>query len=191
MDRSEYELWKKNYLDGRHNCIFSHAAVRLYDAVCAGIGIAPDFCTYDMRCLLILNKYAARCPVSPEEIPERFRSLFAFDVREEERYSVIDWSRTFLNLAEIEPPREDEFPLYAKAFYAALADAGLAMVSYASRFSLERAVVLSGTLFMDEILSDATERLLTAHGYTVYQHEKTPADESGICTGQAYAAGMT
>lgn len=44
---------------------------------------------------------------------------------------------------------------------------------------------------MDEILSDATERLLTAHGYTVYQHEKTPADESGICTGQAYAAGMT
>ena len=84
-----------------------------------------------------------------------------------------------------------ELPLYAKAFYAALADAGLAMVSYASRFSLERAVVLSGTLFMDEILSDATERLLTAHGYTVYQHEKTPADESGICTGQAYAAGMT
>ena len=191
VDRSEYELWKKIYPDGRHNCIFSHAAVRLYDAVCAGIGIAPDFCTYDMRCLLILNKYAARCPASPEEIPERIRNLFAFDVREEERYSVIDWSRTFLNLAEIEPPREDELPLYAKAFYAALADAGLAMVSYASRFSLERAVVLSGTLFMDEILSDATERLLTAHGYTVYQHEKTPADESGICTGQAYAAGMT
>ncbi len=191
VDHSEYELWKKHYLEARVSCVFSHAAVRLFDAVCAGIGAAPDFCTYDKRCLLILNKYAARCPVSAEEIPERIRNLFVFDVREEERYSVIDWSRTFLNLAEMEAPREDELPLYAKAFYGAVANAGLAMVSYASRFSRERAVVLSGSLLMDEILSDAAEQLLTAHGYTVYQHEKTPADESGVCTGQAYAAGMT
>ena len=191
VDRSEYELWKKNYLEGRGNAVFSHAAMRLFDAVCAGIGAAPDFCTYDNRCLLILNKYAARCSMPAEEIPASIRDLFQFDVREEERYSVLDWSRTFIQLAELGQPAEEEFPLYAKAFYSAMARAGLAMISYASRFSLERAVVLSGRLFQDEILSDMTAELLTAHGYTVYQHEKTPADESGICTGQAYAAGMS
>ena len=165
--------------------------MRLLDAVCAGIGAAPDFCTYDNRCLLILNKYAARCTMPVEEIPLSIRELFQFDVREEERYSVLDWSRTFINLAELPQPSEEEFPLYAKAFYSAMAKAGLAMTSYASRFSLERAVVLSGRLFQDEVLSDMTAELLTRHGYTVYQHEKTPADESGICTGQAYAAGMS
>ena len=86
---------------------------------------------------------------------------------------------------------EEELPLYAKAFYGAMAEAGLAMIDYAARFSRERAVVLSGRLFQDGLLSDMTAELLTARGYTVYQHEKTPADESGVCIGQAYAAGMS
>ena len=191
VDRSEYELWKKNYLDGRGNAVFSHAAIRLFDAVCAGIGAAPDFCTYDNRCLLILNKYASRCTLPLAEIPGTIRNLFRFDMREEERYSVLDWSRTFLNLAALAQLPEEELPLYAKAFYGAMAEAGLAMIDYAARFSRERAVVLSGRLFQDGLLSDMTAELLTARGYTVYQHEKTPADESGVCIGQAYAAGMS
>ncbi len=191
VDRSEYELWKKNYLDGRGNAVFSHAAIRLFDAVCAGIGAAPDFCTYDNRCLLILNKYASRCTLPLAEIPGTIRNLFRFDMREEERYSVLDWSRTFVNLAALAQLPEEELPLYAKAFYGAMAEAGLAMIDYAARFSRERAVVLSGRLFQDGLLSDMTAELLTARGYTVYQHEKTPADESGVCIGQAYAAGMS
>ncbi|OQA86848.1 MAG: Carbamoyltransferase HypF [Lentisphaerae bacterium ADurb.Bin242] len=188
VDPSEYQLWKKQ--DSVHGVQLSHSAMRLINTVCAGIGIAPDFCTYPERCLLILRKYASRRDPSVP-VPDEIAARFSFSYSDENRFRLIDWSRTFQKLGEVVTFTEEEKSLYAEAFYSALGESTLAMALYAESLTGIRDIVLSGSIFQDPILLEKVREKLSAKDFTVYVHEKTSCDESCVPVGQTYAAGLT
>ena len=187
VDSSEYELWKNQR---RPQPGQTHSALRLINAVCAGIGIAPDFCTYRDRCLLLLRKYAARFD-SRQKIPESISVRFPFKCIEENGFRQIDWTDTMLSLASLGTVPEEEKVFYAEAFYRALAESMLAMALFAESRTGIRKIVLSGSLFLDPILREKTRAKLEANSFKVYTHQVLPCDESCVPAGQAYAAGLT
>lgn len=56
-----------------------------------------------------------------------------------------------------------------------------------SRTGLNR-VALSGGVFQNAILLEGLTRMLEEHGFSVYSHRLVPANDGGICLGQALAA---
>ena len=188
VDESEYRQWQKRLLsyNGQKQ---THSALRLINTVCAGIGIAPDFCTYPDRCLLILRKYAEMYDRT-QPIPEEISSIFRFELHDENRFRLIDWNPCFINLSRLDNIPEEIKPVYAAAFYQALSESILAMCLFAESESGIREIVLSGSVFSDPVLRMETEKLLTLRNFKVYTHEQLPCDESCIPAGQAYAAGL-
>ena len=124
-------------------------------------------------------------------MPEVIRELFKFTLEEDDGCCFVHWEETIYNLALLPPLAENEKILYTKGFYLALGDAVVEMLRYASRFTEEKNVVLSGDVFKDGVLSRICMEKLSACGYTVWQHEQTSADTSSVCIGQAYAALMS
>ncbi len=185
-DPAEYELWKKqNHVPAD----LTSSPLRLINAVCAGIGIAPGFCTYPERCLLLLRKYASRFDRNGR-VPDHISVQFRFKCVEDHDFRQIDWTETMLNLAKLRSVSEEEKVLYAEAFYDALAESMLAMSLFAESCAGLREIVLSGSLFQDPILLDKTCRRLEARSFRVFTHVHLSGNESCVPVGQAYAAGL-
>jgi hydrogenase maturation protein HypF len=187
VDDAEYELWRKQPVP--HDNL-THSALGLINAVCAGIGIIPDFCTYPDRALLLLRKYASRFPRG-SRVPDKIAVQFQFKYSEENGFRQIDWSDTMLNLANIPRIDESEKVLYAEAFYNALAESMLAMGLFAESRTGFRNIVLSGSLFQDPIFHSKTCARLEARSFHVFSHISLAGDESCVPVGQAYAAGLS
>ena len=187
VDSAEYELWKKPH---RAPAVLTSSPLRLINAVCAGIGIAPNFCTYPERCLLLLRKYASRFDGS-SHVPDSIAVQFRFQCVGDRELRQIDWTDTMLNLAKLRSVSEAEKVLYAEAFYDALAESMLAMSLFAESSAGIREIVLSGSVFHDPILLEKTCRRLEARSFRVFTHVHLSGNESCVPVGQAYAAGLT
>lgn len=186
VDSAEYELWKKP----NHTPVVQTASpLRLINMICAGIGIAPNFCTYPERCLLLLRKYASPFDRS-SRVPDSISVQFQFKCVEDHDFRQIDWTETMLNLAKLRSISEEEKVLYAEAFYNALAESMLAMSLFAESCAGIRDIVLSGSLFQDPILLDKTCRRLESRSFRVFTHVHLSGNESCVPVGQAYAAGL-
>ncbi|MBQ9338528.1 MAG: carbamoyltransferase HypF [Lentisphaeria bacterium] len=184
--RAEFELWKRQH---HASGVLTHSAMRLINAVCTAIGIAPDFCTYSDRCLLILRKYAMRSELA--DIPENIAGQFHFDFRGDDDFRLVDWSAAVLNLSRLSGLSEDEKSLYAGAFYNALAESMLTMALFAQSRTRLKEIVLSGSLFQDPLLREKTAAKLQSRSFKVFTHIYLPGDESCVPVGQAYAAGLS
>ena len=186
VDDMEYEFWKQqhSFHSGR-----SHSAFRLINAVCAGLGIISDFCTYADRGLLLLGKYAARFDPAGR-VPESIAAQFRFSIAGESDFQLVDWTDTMLNLARIPSLSEEEKICWAEAFCNAFADSMLAMSRFAERRTGIRDVVLSGSLFQNPVLLEKTCARLKAGSFRVFTHVQLAGDESCVPVGQIYAAGL-
>ena len=51
--------------------------------------------------------------------------------------------------------------------------------------------VLSGALFTDRLFAELVSRKMKRAGLTALHHMKIPPDESGLCVGQAFHAGLS
>ena len=184
-DRSEYELWRNQ---AGSNCVPNCSPLLLVNAVCAGLGIISDFCTYSDRALLLLRRYASRyTPGTP--IPDNISVEFQFKYSEENGFRQIDWTDTMLSLSRIRNISENDKVLFAQAFYNALAESMLAMSLFAETRTGLREVVLSGSLFQDPILCAKTRARLESRSFKVFTHVNLAGDESCVPVGQVYAAG--
>ena len=186
VDSAEYDLWKKQYHPASGQ---THSALRLINTVAAGIGIAPEFCTYSNQCLLLLQKYASRLEPG-KTVPDHIAVQFQFKYTEENDFRLIDWTDTMLRLARLRNLSGEEKVLYANAFYDALAESMLAMSLFAESRTGIRDVVLSGALFQDPVLREKTRHRLESRGFQVFTHTLLPSDESCVPVGQIYAAGL-
>lgn len=191
IDRAEAEVWKKNYCANAPDGEYTHSAEYLFTSVTAALGLAPEFASFPGRCRGILEGLAGEGKINKEDVPEAIRELFKFTLEEDDGCCFVHWEETIFNLALLPPLAENEKILYTKGFYLALGDAVVEMLRYASRFTEEKNVVLSGDVFKDGVLSRICMEKLSACGYTVWQHEQTSADTSSVCIGQAYAALMS
>ena len=184
-----WDEWRKSSLpEGK---VVTHSAEYLFTSFACLLGMAPGAISFPGHTSGILENAAIMCPLAPEEIPEEILEELSFTFREDpedETIGIVDWSPMFRNLLEKSLPiPEEKRPVYAFAFHWKVAGSILAMLNFTSRFTEERKVVLSGSFFKNPVLSRLTAELLTANGYQVFRHEKTPSDESSIALGQCYA----
>jgi hydrogenase maturation protein HypF len=78
----------------------------------------------------------------------------------------------------------------AAKFHNAIAQGILAAVQQVARVMDIRQVALSGGVFQNVVLFEATVQLLEAHAFTVYGHQRVPANDGGLALGQAIIGGM-
>ncbi|MBO5760271.1 MAG: carbamoyltransferase HypF [Lentisphaeria bacterium] len=191
IDRAEAEVWKKNYFANAQDGEYTHSAEYLFTSVTAALGLAPEFASFPGRCRGILEDLAGEEFFTREDVPEEIRKRFIFTVEEDDGCCFIHWEETIYNLAALGTLPENEKIFYIRAFYLAVGDAVVEMLRYASRFTDEKNVVLSGDVFKDGVLSRVCMEKLASCGYKVWQHEQTSPDASSVCIGQAYAALMS
>ncbi|MBO5725144.1 MAG: carbamoyltransferase HypF [Lentisphaeria bacterium] len=188
VDLQEYTLWRKQ-MSHQEN-LQTHSALKVINTVCAGMGIAPDFATYPMHCMTLLEDYVSKYPQGVE-IPSHIKNAFTFRMQEENGIMVLDWTGTILNLSKFQTISEEEKPFFARAFYDAFSCGIIAMSIHARERTSVNDLVLSGSLFLNSILLSTVHHQLEANGFRVYLHQQSACDESCVPIGQAYAAGLT
>jgi hydrogenase maturation protein HypF len=188
VDIHEYMLWSKQL--PHQERLQTHSALKVINTICAGMGIAPDFATYPMHCMTILEDYVSRYPEG-QEIPFHIKEAFTFRMQEENGIQVLDWTETIRNLGRLPIITEEEKPFFARAFYDAFSAGIIAMSKLAREKTSVNDLVLSGSLFLNSILLSTVQHQLEANGFRVYVHQQSACDESCVPIGQAYAAGLT
>ena len=148
------------------NAPMTHAAGRLFDAVSALLGLAPDRITYDGQPAIRLEAAAGR----PGAIGDpMWRS------REENGELVIDWKRLFRSDAVID----------AGEFHRQMAAAAGAMAVYGARATGVRTVLCSGGVFQNRRLLGLLTDILAREGLEVFVPGQIPMNDGGIACGQA------
>ncbi|MDR3535424.1 MAG: carbamoyltransferase HypF [Acetobacteraceae bacterium] len=164
------------------NAPLSSSCGRLFDAVAAALGIAPDRLSYEGEAAMTLEALAAEAgPQSP------YPFAVSGDVLMDETLQEIDpapmWAALLGDLARSTPA-----PIVAARFHAGIAEAvcGLA-IDLAARHSVHT-VALGGGCFQNRILSDRCEDRLRAAGLTVLVPAAVPANDGGLALGQVAVA---
>lgn len=189
ITEEEAAIWHKICREQNGRYITTHAAMRLFDSVSATLGLAPDFCSYRGQAAVRLHHAASKINVVPHDIPEMIREKFAWSIPEStDGLLTVDWKEMFRRLTAAAPTQE-EIPYHALAFHDAVAAAACEMVSRSAEKTDTRDVVLSGSLFCNEILADLTKHKLENAGFRVFEHKMYPATGSALCVGQLYHAG--
>lgn len=185
----EAAIWHKICLEQNGRYIMTHAAMRLFDSVSAALGLAPDFCSYRGQAAVRLHHAATRCLSAPCNISTTVREKFTWSMTEnEDGLLTVDWKETIRRLTAV-PATQEEIPLHALAFHDAVATAASEMVCRQAEKTDTRDIVLSGSLFCNEILADFTKSKLENAGFRVFEHKMYPATGSALCVGQLYHAG--
>jgi hydrogenase maturation protein HypF len=96
------------------------------------------------------------------------------------------WTALLEDLAAQVPPA-----VVAARFHAGLAQAGAELAARAARRYGVETVALSGGVFQNRSLFEATHRALNAHGLRVLSHTRVLANDGGLALGQAVIAALT
>jgi hydrogenase maturation protein HypF len=167
FDRKELEMlfnaWSKGI-----NSPFSSSAGRLFDAVCSLLGIRH------------INNYEGQSAMILED-------LYNPTIKDHYSYSIegqiIDWRTTILDI--LQDKEREKVP---SRFINTLAKIAL---DIARRVGIEK-VCLSGGVMQNDPLVSKIKEGLTKDGFLVYTHQKVPANDGGLCLGQAaYTIGLS
>ena len=170
----------------------SHGAVGLFKAAAAAFGLAPERSSYRGQAALRLLNAAEHCSIRPDRIPSSIRSHFRFSlVTPSDGPAVVDWAPLFHEFASPGWLIDADPALLSLAFHDAVASAAVAMAKYGAEKSGLRSVVLSGVLFMNRLLAGLVSEKMNQAGLRAVHHREIPPDESGLCVGQAWHAGLS
>lgn len=163
------------------NCPTTHAAGRVFDSFSALLGFAPPFTTYEGQPAIRLEAAARRR--GQMSVPK-----LSFTSQEENGLLLIDWSPAFAMLADRRTVHGRE-AAWATAVHRAVADAAGVMVDYGLDRTQERAIALSGGVFMNRILNDLLVPDLENRKLKVLIHRQTPPNDGCISLGQTVVGG--
>lgn len=184
----EAAIWKQN-CSGKGRFMLTHAAARLFDAVSAGLGIAPEFISYRNQSAVRLEYAARRASGGLESIPGWMYDKFEFSVSEDDSPKlVVDWTPLFRNFSDRSWLIPENIPQLALAFHAKIADAVAVMAHYGTSHGAPPDIVLTGAMFMDGVLLDLVLGKLRSEKFRVFIPSQIPMNESALCTGQCYHA---
>lgn len=161
------------------NTVKSSSAGRLFDAVCAALGL-HDRNDYEGECAVLLEQ-AARRAATPVPLPLPL-------IRQEDMW-VPDTRALFpaMEQAQKEGAPADGLAL---GFHQALCRGVREVCRRWRQETGNRTVVLSGGCFCNHILLTGCTSLLQTDGFTVYRNEQVPPGDGGIALGQAYGGGF-
>lgn len=156
--------------------VYSSSMGRLFDAVCALIGLR-NYNTYEGECARVLERTAAKC----NDKDEVLLSLPIY----EGKWQTSELIRQIVDIVMTggcETPEGKARVAYG--FHVAIANAVIDMCKTMEKLP----VALSGGVFMNRILLGLVCEELTKAGYDVYTNEKVPMNDGGIALGQSYIA---
>ncbi len=187
ISRDAYEHGYRQRMEAE--CVRTHAAMPLFNAVYAVISQNISTLTYETQVLVRMSVAIIRG--ANRKNAERLAGNFAFTVRNNDGLAIVDWTDTFRNLQS--PGWMEGVPAgdLLLAFFLAVARALADMAEIAAERNGRRTVVLSGAVFLCLILTDLVREELERRNFKVYTHEKTSPDQSSVCIGQAVFGGMS
>ncbi len=167
------ELLHRQMLAGV-NTPYSPSAGRLFDAVSALLGHAPERISYEGQAAVRLEA-AARSGEASGDPAELYLA------REKDGLLVIDWSPLFADAGEGRLPN-------ARTFHEAVADAAVRMVEYAldcrEHPDVKLPVILTGGVFQNRLLTTLTRERLACRGIQCFIPGTIPPNDGGISVGQ-------
>ena len=172
--------------------VASHGIAGLFNAVAAVLGLAPERLSYRGQVVLRLLCAAEHCNVKPDRIPRSIRSHFRFSLETpSDGSAVVDWTPLFHEFASPDWLNEADPALLALAFHDAVASASVEMAKYGAEMTGLRSVVLSGEFVMNRLLARLISEKMKRAGLRTVHHREVPPNESGLCVGQAWHAGLS
>ncbi len=162
------------------------SAGRLFDAVAAAVGLCFDRVDFEGQAAMQLEALVDRRALdearASEPYPIAVPKLARSDLHYFEPLGM--WRAILGDLFEKTRP-----DLVAARFHLAVAEAVRRLVSHAARRAgRSLPVALSGGVFQNRVLSEATIELLERDGMEVWTHASVPANDGGISLGQAAVA---
>jgi len=170
----------RRQLDRGLNAPRTSSCGRLFDAVASLAGVR-DRVTYEGQAAIELEGLAAES-ASRGGYPVEFR-------REDDRWLI----QIAPIVSEVASERRRGVPAgdIARRFHSTLVEAiRQTCRRLRDEWGLDR-VVLSGGVFMNEILLVESLAALSADGFSVFRHRRVPPNDGGLCLGQLAVAGST
>ena len=158
----------------------SSSAGRLFDAVCAILGIKEEN-SYEGECAIALENAASAAKEAGEE-PVPFHFALSRNPAGELEADQADFIRQLLQAAA----KGENSNRIALGFHRALAEMILTVCRSIREESGESRVALSGGVFANLLLLGDCHDRLTADGFQVYFNSAVPSNDGGICLGQAW-----
>ena len=152
------------------------SAGRLFDAVSAVLGVHPGPVSYEGQAAMELEAVA-------EDAEESYR----FEVIKERDMWVVEPEPFWRALLE-DLKKGTSAPSASGKFHRGLAEAVVEVCEKLREETGVRDVVLSGGVFQNVRLLEATLRLLEERGFGVHTNSRVPPNDGGICLGQALVA---
>lgn len=144
----------------------THSAGRLFDAVSALLGLAPDRISYDGQPAIRLEAAAGNETASVGRV---------WDAREKNGELAIDWKRLF----------SSEIRLDAGEFHCQFAEASGEMAAYGAEKTGVGTVLFSGGVFQNRLIMKLLSEIFAKKGLEVFIPEQIPMNDGGISCGQA------
>jgi hydrogenase maturation protein HypF len=173
-------------LERRLNTPLTSSAGRLFDAVAALAGVR-DQVTFEGQAAMELEGLATK---SEYDEPYAFELLQSSATMEREPL-VID-TRPLIRAVAGDADRQVDARTIAARFHATLVEVILSVCQRLRRATGLGAVVLSGGVFLNALLTSRTCARLKDAGFRVYRHRLVPPNDGGLSLGQlAIAAAQT
>jgi hydrogenase maturation protein HypF len=163
-------------------CPLTSSMGRLFDAAASLAGIR-DRVTYEGQAAIEMEGMASGVPADES---------YPFVIEESSESVLIIDTRPLVRALAEDVDRKMPTALMARRFHSALVD----MIAYVCEEIRKRtgimAVVLTGGVFQNGLLSSEAAVRLENRGFRVYRHRKVPPNDGGLCLGQlAIAAALT
>jgi hydrogenase maturation protein HypF len=178
----EVRIWGQQCQAGL-NAPITHAAGRLFDALCSTLGLAAPIATYEGQTAIRLEASARR------HVPSDQTPALHWRAAEHEGMLWIDWAPAFTELFEPAATTAAGPDAWAYAAHAAIAGAAAQMVEFGVERTGCRTVALTGGVFMNRVLTDLLVPRIEAMGLTSLVHRSVPPNDGCIALGQAIVAG--
>jgi hydrogenase maturation protein HypF len=172
----------RHMLARRFNCPETSSVGRLFDAVASLIGVR-DTVNHEGQAAMQLEWLAATVPpdgayaYALESLPPASNmASWQLDMRPTIHGVVSDLCNN------VEPAR------MARRFHSTIADAIVAICTKVRESSALDAIVLSGGVFMNVLLTREVMNKLSVNNFKVYRHRRVPPNDGGLCLGQLAVA---
>jgi hydrogenase maturation protein HypF len=161
------------------NSPLASSAGRLFDAVAAALGIDRQSVTYEGQAAIELEALAARA--------SRITGTYPFALRSAQDLLQLDpgpmWEALLDDLVTGEPLER-----IAARFHQGLAAGVVEMATQLAQAQVTDTVALSGGVFQNRLLFEATAQGLRRAGVQVLTHRLVPTNDGGLSLGQAAVA---
>lgn len=180
--RIHKEFFDKNFSENETNIILKMLENQVNSPLCSSAGRLFDAAASLLDINQKMNYEAQAAMLLEFACKERVKDFYNFSIKGND-FFIIDWENIIVEMLE---DMKNKIPIgvMAAKFHNTLTHVILKTAMIAG----EKKVVLSGGCFQNSYLLTHSIALLEENGFSVYTHQRIPANDGGISLGQIVAA---